>query len=177
VPIPVTMPLAEPIVPAAVLVLLQLPPVPVVESVVVLPMQTVLDPLIVPASGNGFTVNARVAVADPQPLVTVYVILITPAEIPVIFPPASIVPIALLLLDHVPPPVPLDENVTAPVTHIFATPLTDPASGSGFTDTITVAVLLQLPEVPSRVYVVVTVGLAVTVEPVVADRPVPGVQV
>jgi len=50
--------------------------------------------------------------------------------------------------------------------------------GTGFTDTWTVAVFTQpLASVPVTVYVMVLVGLAVTLEPVVADRAVPGVHV
>jgi hypothetical protein len=46
--------------------------------------------------------------------------------------------------------------------------------GISFTVTVTVAALLQLPVVPIAVYVVVTVGLAETLAPVVADKPVAG---
>jgi hypothetical protein len=50
-------------------------------------------------------------------------------------------------------------------------------TGRGFTTTVTVAVPEQAPVVPVTVYVVVVAGLAVTVAPVVADKPVAGVQV
>jgi hypothetical protein len=47
--------------------------------------------------------------------------------------------------------------------------------GVGFTDTVTVAVLLQpAAEVPTTVYVVVDAGFAVTVDPVVALSPLAG---
>ena len=50
--------------------------------------------------------------------------------------------------------------------------------GGGFTVTATVVVLTQpLPSVPIMVYVELIVGLAVTDEPVVALKPVDGVQV
>jgi hypothetical protein len=55
----------------AVLPLLQVPPVPVVVSVVVLPAHTAVAPLMVPATGAGLTVTAAVAMAIPQPVVTV----------------------------------------------------------------------------------------------------------
>jgi hypothetical protein len=55
----------------------------------------------------------------------------------------------------------------------FAPALID---GIGLTVTVTVAVLLQPNEVPVKVYVVVTVGDAMTLDPVVAERPVAGVQ-
>jgi hypothetical protein len=52
----------------------------------------------------------------------------------------------------------------------------DPAltEGVAFTDTTLVAVPLQLPVVPVTVYVVVVVGVAVTLAPVVAESPVDG---
>jgi hypothetical protein len=48
--------------------------------------------------------------------------------------------------------------------------------GNGLTVTATVAVLLQpvTPLVPVTVYVVFEAGFAVTVAPVVADKPVEG---
>ena len=52
------------------------------------------------------------------------------------------------------------------------------AAGKGFTVTATVVVLEHPPDVvPVTVYIVVTVGVAVTVEPVVADKPEEGDQV
>jgi len=54
----------------------------------------------------------------------------------------------------------------------------DPALivGIGLTVTVTFAVLLQPNEEPVNVYVVVRVGVAVTLAPVVADKPVAGDQ-
>jgi hypothetical protein len=46
--------------------------------------------------------------------------------------------------------------------------------GIGLTVTVTVAVLLQPNDEPVKVYVVVTVGDAITLAPVVAERPVAG---
>jgi hypothetical protein len=50
-------------------------------------------------------------------------------------------------------------------------------SGLSITVTVTVVELEQLPVVPVTVYVVVTVGFALTVAPVVIERPVAGLQV
>jgi hypothetical protein len=51
-------------------------------------------------------------------------------------------------------------------------------AGRALTDTVTVAVLEQPAAlVPVSVYVVVAEGLAITVEPVVADKPAEGLQV
>ena len=49
--------------------------------------------------------------------------------------------------------------------------------GNGFTDTVMVAVLLQVPFDPVTVYIVCAVGLAVTLAPVLADNVADGDQV
>jgi hypothetical protein len=52
-----------------------------------------------------------------------------------------------------------------------------PPAGLAFTVIVTVAVLVHpFPAVPVTVYVVVVVGFAVTVAPVVEDKPVAGLQ-
>lgn len=48
--------------------------------------------------------------------------------------------------------------------------------GTGLTVSVMLAVLEQEPFVPVTVYVVVVVGFAVTDAPVVADKPVAGLQ-
>jgi hypothetical protein len=48
-------------------------------------------------------------------------------------------------------------------------------TGKGFMVTVDVALDVQVPTVPVTVYVVVIVGLAVTLAPVVALSPVDGV--
>jgi len=48
-------------------------------------------------------------------------------------------------------------------------------AGSGFTETITNASAVPQLLVPVTVYIVVTVGVAVTLVPVVADNPAPGI--
>ena len=55
----------------AVAVLLQVPPVAPSVSGVLLPAHTVDAPDMVPATGNGLTVNDCVAAMVPQPFVTV----------------------------------------------------------------------------------------------------------
>jgi hypothetical protein len=64
----------------------------------------------------------------------------------------------------------LPEQITPPVP-------TDDIDGVGLTDIFIVEVLLQ-PDtlVPVTVYIVLIAGLAVTDEPVLAARPVAGVQ-
>jgi hypothetical protein len=56
---------------ALLLLKLQAPPVPEVVYNVVVPVQILVGPVMMPASGDGLTVNAFVAVAVPQLLVTV----------------------------------------------------------------------------------------------------------
>lgn len=117
-------------VPTAVLLLLHVPPVLASESVVVEPTQTVDAPAM--GSGSGLTVITLVVVATPQPLVTVYTIVSTPAVTPVTIPEASTVATRVLVLLHTPP-------VTEPVTvmvlpaHTAVGPDIVPAVGNGFT--------------------------------------------
>ena len=68
---PVTTPVVALTVATAVLVLLQVPPVPVLVNVITEPVHTNVVPLMVPAFESGLTVIAYVAVAVPQPVVTV----------------------------------------------------------------------------------------------------------
>ena len=67
---PVTMPLAEPIVATAGVLLLQVPPVVVLERVVVAPMHVVSVPVIGEEIAE-LTVTTLVATAQPQALLTV----------------------------------------------------------------------------------------------------------
>ena len=68
---PETTPVVALTVATAVLVLLQVPPVPVLVNVITEPVHTNVVPLMVPAFESGLTVIAYVAVAVPQPVVTV----------------------------------------------------------------------------------------------------------
>ena len=70
---PAATPVTIPVVPilAFALLVLHVPPVTVSVMVVVAPVHTVDAPEIAPAFGAGLTVIVLVAVAVPQPLVTV----------------------------------------------------------------------------------------------------------
>lgn len=68
---PVTIPLAEPMVAIAVFADVHSPPLVALLNVVVLPSQTVGDPVIVPAFGNVPTVIDFVAEAVPHEFVVV----------------------------------------------------------------------------------------------------------
>jgi hypothetical protein len=83
---PVIIPLVLPAV-ALLLLLLQIPPATEDVSVIRPETQTLVGPLIVPALDNGFIVTTNVADADPQPLVTVYLMVSIPAVTPVATPP------------------------------------------------------------------------------------------
>ena len=83
VEIPVIIPLELPIVPTAVLLLLHVPPDIELANVIVLLVQTLPGPLIAPAFGSGFTVILAIT---KQPVGSVYVIFVPPAETPVTMP-------------------------------------------------------------------------------------------
>lgn len=74
--------------------------------------------------------------------------------------------------DVAPPAV----RLTVLPAHTVAGDGTTVTVGVGFTVMVTEAVELHVPEVPVIVYVVVTVGLAVTLAPVVVLNPVAGAQ-
>ena len=135
---PLTLPLPS-TVAIAVLLLVQLPPLtPSVKAVLAL-TQTVVVPLIVPASGNGLTATLVVAIAVPQLFVTVYAIFALPADTPLTLPLPSTVAIAVLLLLQLPPLTPSVKAVLA-LTQTVVVPLIVPALGNGLTATLVVAI-------------------------------------
>jgi hypothetical protein len=98
------------------------------------PAQTVVAPLIVPATGSGLTVISADAIEVPQLLVTVYFIVAVPDALPVTTPVFEItVATAVLLLLQVPTLVLLLVNVVVASAQTVDAPLTIPAFGSGFT--------------------------------------------
>ena len=86
-------PVEEPTVTITLLLLLQ---TPVAASVKVAdePRHIFDAPVTDPASGNGLTVKVCTAIVVPHELVTVYEIVVVPAEIPVTTPDVLIVAIA-----------------------------------------------------------------------------------
>lgn len=122
---PVTIPVDEPTVAIAVLLLAHVPP-PASLRVVVLPAHTVATPVIAPGSGLTVTVVIRM-----QPVGNVYVIGALPADIPVtilLTDPIVAIPVAPLL--HVPPRVALLSVVVLP-SHTDVVP--DIVDGKEFT--------------------------------------------
>ena len=133
---PVTMPVL-PTVALAGTALLQVPPGTASESDVVDPAHTVLTPDIVPATGAALTVTTVVAVALPQPLVSVYETVVVPPEIPLTRPDAFTVPVAGFEEVHTPPADASLSDVVPPM-QTTSDPDKVPAFGSGFTVTIAV---------------------------------------
>ena len=125
--------------PTAGLALLHSPPPAALVSDVLAPTHTIAVPAIVPASGIGLTVATCVAAAVPQLLLTVYDIVVVPAEKPVTTPEVLTEPTAGLVLLHAPPLVALVSEVLAPA-HTIAVPVIVPASGRGLTVATCVAV-------------------------------------
>ena len=130
---PVTLPEAS-TVANDVAVLLHVPPVAPSVSDVLLAAHTVDAPDMVPASGNGLTVNVCVAAAVPQLLATAYDIVVVPATRPFTLPEASTVANAGAVLLQVPPLVPVTSvsEVVKP-EHTDGVPVIAPAFGAGFT--------------------------------------------
>lgn len=162
---PVTAPVDAFTVAAAELLLHVPPVVPLVVKLYVNPAQTVDAPPMVPPVGSGLTVSAFNAdLGAPQPVLTVYVILVAPAPTGVTTPEVEFtVATAVLLLLHVPPLAPLLVKVVAgDPTHTGEVPLTVPALTRGFTVTDLVAVVVQ-PAALVTVYFTVTVPAVIPV--------------
>ena len=124
---PVTTPLET---VAFALAVLHVPPLAASLRVILAPTQTLVAPVIVPATGNGLTVITCVATAVPQLLVTVYCMLSVPVATPVTTPPETVA-FAFVVL-HTPPLEASLNRMFAP-TQTLATPVIIPAFGSGFT--------------------------------------------
>ena len=136
---PVTTPVADTVAIAELLLLQTLPGVPVVlVKDLAEPEHTLSAPAITPATGNGFTVTIKVAVADPQlKVVAVYDIIavVIVVALPITTPVADDTFAASgLLLVHVPPKVDSASVIEDP-EHTLDGPEIMPASGSGFTVT------------------------------------------
>lgn len=112
------------------LLLLQVPPVPVVDIVALLPRHKALTPVTVGAVGSGLTVTIMVSFAVPQLLVNVYDIMALPPETPVTTPVAETVATVVLLLLHVPPVVVLPSEVVA-LWQTMGAPVIVPADAAG----------------------------------------------
>ena len=124
---------------ACVLLILHAPPAAGSVNVIEAPTQTLEGPLITPAFGDGFIVTVLVAMAVPQTLVTVYLIVSIPAVTPVTTP-AVTKAFALLALQV--PPGAKSVNVMVLPVQTVPGPEMLPSSGNGFTVTAFVAVVV-----------------------------------
>jgi hypothetical protein len=127
------MPVADPTVAIAVLLLLHTPPAGVLVSVSEVPWQKSNVPPI--AVGTAFTVIVCVAVAVPHTVVTAYDIVAVPAAMPLTTPEVPVVATATSDDDHTPPVVPSVSVMSLPV-HTAVGPVIVPAAGNGFIVTI-----------------------------------------
>jgi len=135
IPVPVTMPEAEPIDATDGVALDQLPPVVAFDKVVVAPIETPDAPVI--AAGDALIV---IVVVLKHPLPSVYVIVAVPGDIPITIPVAeSTVALVGLLVDQTPPGVAWLSAVVSP-THTLSVPVI--AAGVAFTVT---CVMLEQP--------------------------------
>lgn len=158
------MPVTVPVLftdPVAGLLLLHVPPaVASVSDVVDASHTAAADGEMAATAGDAFTVSVLVWMAVQLPEATAYVIFVVPAETPVTFPEASMLPVAGLPLLHVPPVVASASVTNAPV-HTDEGPVMAATTGSVFTVTVAVAVQVFVP-----VYVITEVpGLTPVTRP------------
>ena len=137
---PVTTPDAE-TVALEVGELLHEPPVPVLLSVTVEPVQTIELPEIVPALGGLLTVTLVVTVVAPQVFVLVQLMVTEPALTPFTTADAYMVATAVLPDVHVPPPI-VSPKVRWLPTHTLVVPVMGFKLGTVFTVTGLVDILL-----------------------------------
>ena len=130
---PDAIPDAEPMVATEVVLLVHVPPDGVELYVTLSFEQNTFEPLI----AVGVVLTVTTAVRKQDVAVMMYDIVVVPALTPVTIPvPEPMVPTAVLLLDHVPPPVELVKAVIEPA-HTDSVPLI--AFGKAFTVTTRVA--------------------------------------
>ena len=135
--IPITKPVDEFTVAAAVLLLVHVPPtVPLLVNDVDKPAQTAAAPLTVPAFGTGLTVMLVEVEEVAQLDITVYVMVAVPVPVPKTTPFTSTIATALLLVLHVPPAVPLLLRLIVDPAQTVAGPLIVPALADGLTVTL-----------------------------------------
>ena len=134
--VPVTTPEEE--TEALALAVLHVPPETDGVSDMVLLITTLDEPVIMAATGAALTVMLFIAVATPQPLVTVYDMSALPAAKPVMVPDVPTVAMAVLALLHTPPDTVAVSDVIAD-WHTDELPVMEPAKGKASTDCMRVA--------------------------------------
>src|SRR5437763_1265954 len=103
---------------------LHAPPGTASDKVSATPMHVVDAPVIIPASGCGLIAMPCFAIAVPHILVTEYLIVSTPCNIPVTTPPETVA--AVLSELHIPPPMASDITMVFPM-HTLPVPDIMPA--------------------------------------------------
>jgi hypothetical protein len=121
--------------------LLHTPDGVVQASAVVVPLHKLKVPVTGATAVGALTVIIRVAIPVPHVLVTEYVMVTVPAEMPVTTPEVLTVARAVLLLLHTPPGVPLLKAVVSPVQTELLPVI---AAGVGIEFTVTTAVTLPV---------------------------------
>ena len=164
------------IVPTAILLLTHTPPGVALAKAEVFAVHTENVP-VTGVVNAGSIITLAVVDEEPHRLVAVYVMI----EVPGVTPnnePEALPTVATPVLDddHTPPDDALVNKAVEPLVTLDG-PTIIPASGRGLIVTVTSAVAAHTPLLPLTVYVVVTVGVAVTDAPVVADNVAGGAQV
>ena len=138
---------------ASVLDALHVPPVESAISVMGEPKQTDVGPLMVPAYTSALTFTVFLATADPQVLVTVYLIVSVPAVTPVTTP-SVLVALPVPAVDvHIPPRVLSVNVIVAPGQTLPTPPI---AATVGVKTTVTDKVDVLVPQTLFTVYVIVS---------------------
>ena len=161
---------------AVVLLLLHVPPGAKSVNVTDEPVQTVEGPVMAPSSGNGFTVTAFVAFVMPHAFVIVYLMVSTPADIPVTMPPIGMpltvppITVACALLALQVPPFVLSVNIIEDPTHTLDGPVMLSTICSVSTLTIFIAVSVPHKLVTAYIIVSIPAEIPVTTPPTTIAR-------
>jgi hypothetical protein len=84
-----------------------------------------------PTVGNGNTLNMKVLLSAPQLLVTLYLMVVVPADTALTMPVLLTVATLATLLLQVPPAVPEALSEIVPPTQVLSVPVMLPALGKG----------------------------------------------
>ena len=134
-----------------------------VNTVELVPVQTVALPAMLPPTDVGETNTVRVEVAFAQPPVpvTVYVMVAVPDVTPLMAPEVASIVATPVLFELQLPPATVELKLVVPPTHIPCVPLKLPPVGAAVTVTVRVEVAFAQPPVPVTVYVMVAVPAAI----------------
>jgi len=149
------------------------PPAVALVKLALLPLATVAGPLRAATDGDGLTCNACLAVADPQLLVTVYIMVSVPGAMPYTEPEVEMVAWVVLLTAHVPLETESVNRAVVPV-HIMPGPASGATIGKGLT--VMRAYATPVPQLFDNAYPMVTLpATSPATTPVVLTVAVAGV--